>query len=72
MTACAGCSPIQNQMSDARLPSCLERIVFPYNGYQSASSRISLRPSYQCLACDAIWMFDEQRGYMSQRLRQAA
>jgi hypothetical protein len=72
MTTCAGCSPIHHRMTDARIPSCLERIVFPYSAYR-ASAKISQMPSYQCLACYTIWMFDEHRGYESQRhLKQAA
>ncbi|WP_428311989.1 hypothetical protein [Hydrocarboniphaga sp.] len=72
MSNCAGCSPMQYSQTDKCIPSCLERIVFPYSAYR-ASGRISLMPSYQCLACGTIWMHDDNRGYESQRrLQQAA
>ena len=72
MNHCAGCSPIQNQKTDQRIPTCLERIVFPYSAYRQAA-KASPMSSYQCLACGTIWMYDDVAGYESQRsLKQAA
>lgn len=65
MPSCAGCLPMRHQKtSAARIPSCLEPVVFP--GSVTGASAKVWRPSYQCLACSRLWIYDEARGYLAQ------
>ncbi len=63
MKTCAGCSPIENKTHLSRVPSCLEPIVFA-SGSADAAAR-SRHSSYQCMACDRIWIFEGRSGYSS-------
>jgi hypothetical protein len=73
MSQCAGCLPVKNRMQATQLPSCLELIVFPNSAMQPPSIRLARHPSYQCLACDRVWLHDEHKGYQtSQQFQKAA